>query len=265
MKKILLPTDFSENAHNAAKYAMDFFGHQETRYYLYHVHDLNTLQDIVFDDIEKKLKQELDQFNQTYHDQIITIETETGSGSIVKNILAYSKQIDADFIVMGTEGASRPKWFGSNTVEVLLHANCPVIAVPNGVEYRKPEKVLLPLDLKIGLPKSDFELVYNEIKSNTPFIHIITIIDHNESIFSDFIADELKAYLGDIRYAFTFSNHKNIAEGVAEYARKIDPDLLLLFPRKRTVLQYLLNKSVSKRIAHMSKIPLFSMASKTIG
>ena len=51
MKKILLPTDFSENAHNAAKYAMDFFGHQETRYYLYHVHDLNTLQDIVFDDI----------------------------------------------------------------------------------------------------------------------------------------------------------------------------------------------------------------------
>src|SRR5690606_23315683 len=191
MKKILLPTDFSENAHNAAKYAMDFFGHQETRYYLYHVHDLNTLQDIVFDDIERKLKHELDQFNQTYHDQILTIETETGSGSIVKNILAYSKQIDADFIVMGTEGASRPKWFGSTCAEVLQLADSTAIAVPNGVEYRKHDKVVVPLDLIVELPKSDFELVYKEIKLNIPFIHVLTIIDHNESISADFSADEL--------------------------------------------------------------------------
>lgn len=59
MKKILLPTDFSNNARNAAEYAIEMFGYNDVEYIL-----LNTYTEIfittdVLISIIKLLKKEL--------------------------------------------------------------------------------------------------------------------------------------------------------------------------------------------------------------
>lgn len=260
MKKILLPTDFSRTAHEAARYAMDFFGHQEVRYILYHVHDLNTLQDVIFDEIEKKMKKELDLFQEAFHDQIITLETRTGSGNVVKNILELSKELQVDYIVMGSEGHRRPVLLGSNASDILRKAMCPVILVPPGGTFQRPESILLPLDLRAPVDVGTFEKIYNELKRFEPFWHIVTVIDHQDSISTDFNSDELKNLIGDEHYSFTFINHNSIVEGITSFADRISPSMMLLFPKKRTLLEYMMKRSVSKRIALITDLPLISVA-----
>jgi nucleotide-binding universal stress UspA family protein len=259
MKTILLPTDYSECARNAAKYAMAFFGYVDVRYILFHVHDMDTLQDIVSDETERKLKDEVDHLALLDHHDIAVIESKTGGGKVVNSIFRVCEAEAVDCIVMGTVGAKRPAWFGSNTTEVLMKSRCPVLVVPNGIKFKPPSQVVLPLNLKHAVSPGIFKLAYTFIKPHHPFLHIVTVINHTDSIQSDFHTDKIRDIIGDAPYSFTFVNDKSVVDGVTRFVEGLDADFMLLFPRKRSFLQYILNKSVSKKIAHYANLPMLSV------
>jgi len=52
MRKILIPLDFSENAMNAIKYALEFFKYETSEFYFIH-----TYEDEVYNEKEKKLNE----------------------------------------------------------------------------------------------------------------------------------------------------------------------------------------------------------------
>ena len=64
MKSILIPTDFSENAMNAVKYALEFFKYQKTVFYFMHAYqnEFYDHEELVsrekFDDVLNKVKNE---------------------------------------------------------------------------------------------------------------------------------------------------------------------------------------------------------------
>src|SRR5688572_24697369 len=66
-------------------------------------------------------------------------------GDVVSEILRLATALPADFIVMGTHGASGFKqWLlGSVTERVLREAPCPVLTVPPRVAQQSPEAVSL--------------------------------------------------------------------------------------------------------------------------
>lgn len=264
MKTILLPTDYSECARNAAKYAMAFFGYENVRYILFHVHDMDTLQDIVSDETERRLKEEVDHLALLDHHDIAVIESKTGGGKIVNSIFRVCEAESVDCIVMGTVGSKRPSWFGSNTTEVLMRSDCPVLVVPDGVQFKPPGQVVLPLNLKDAVSPEVFKSTYAYFKPPLPFLHILTVINHTDSIQSDFHTEKIKAIIGDVPYSFTFVNDKSVVDGVTHFVKGLDPDIMLLFPKRRTFLQYILKKSVSKKIAHYASLPILSVACTSV-
>ena len=72
MRKILIPTDFSDNAMNAIKYATELFKHGPTEIYLLHAfsdsvyEDKARLADAVFEELQEKADSQLFPKSKTY-------------------------------------------------------------------------------------------------------------------------------------------------------------------------------------------------------
>lgn len=140
LKKILVPTDFSEGSQVAVKYACEFakaFGAQ--------IHLLHVLEDPLpypspesfvipvqfYEDLEKSAQERLGQVLSAEDQKRFQVQLVTERGSPFVQIITYSKSNDIDLIVMGTHGrgAIAHMLLGSVAEKVVRKAPCPVLTV----------------------------------------------------------------------------------------------------------------------------------------
>lgn len=151
MLKILLPTDFSENAQKAIDYAVRLFEKEECLFYVLHAyHDAPSATKTRVD-LENDLKQLVETISQELKNPEHRFESVFMIDSLVNalNITMIDKAID--YIFMGTKGVSSifNVFMGSNTVRVIKQLDtCPIIAVPADYEYAKPEEILFANNFK---------------------------------------------------------------------------------------------------------------------
>src|SRR5690606_13181754 len=121
MKNILIPTDFSENSHNAIRYALDYFADIPVNFYILHI-SLNAAlpreeePDLLFDTATENgtiqgslasLQEEIKTF------KLLAKNTDHQFFALHENVLlveAIRKQVaekEIDYILMGTKGASK--------------------------------------------------------------------------------------------------------------------------------------------------------------
>jgi len=145
MKSILVATDFSNNAKNALKYANAFA--EATRHqlilmnvYMPSVGQYSSVHAIIAEETmneksrcHKQLKSLVAKF--------ATVPTEdiVAEGESINEIIKTCKKSNANFIVVGTHGASeiRKVLFGSNTSKLIAKAEVPVLAIPEKYRFQK--------------------------------------------------------------------------------------------------------------------------------
>lgn len=163
-EKILIPTDFSQNANEAMLYTHFFTKAFKSQCTLFHTITLfdydpnnpsynfsnleevyDTHEQIAADEIEMLYKQNSE----------IEFEKKIVRGvSPADEIINYAGENNYDLIIMGTHGRSGLSHFfvGSVTEKVIRHQPCPVMSVrfqKNAPVPRKFEKILVPVDFPI--------------------------------------------------------------------------------------------------------------------
>ena len=155
MKNILLPTDFSKNSLNAAKFAIEFFKEEECAFHLLNtytpaiVHSRfmaatihgGLLEDNVRSESESGLEEFLNQINTYYKYPQHSFNCVSSFNLLTEEIKELVEAKDIDFIVTGTKGSSgfEEVFLGSNTVRIIKAVRtCPILAVPEDFEYIKP-------------------------------------------------------------------------------------------------------------------------------
>ena len=142
MKTILFPTDFSTNAIHASQYAGMLAKKLDAKVVLLHGYPIpistNSTNLPIFDteisvlqgreDAENNLaifELKFIEDSNLSHDRIIKM---VEYGLISEIIVETAKTVNADFIVMGTKGASNiiDSWLGTNAQNVMKSAECPV-------------------------------------------------------------------------------------------------------------------------------------------
>ena len=147
LRKILVPTDNSENSADAFKIALDFAEKHDASIHVLHVVHTNYLAEAHRHEphlflespptYEKNLiskgRRETEEFIKKHQGDRtgVTIEVEVKEGDTVQEILKAVKDKGIDIIVMGTHGKKGPvhTMMGSITEKIVREAPCPMLTV----------------------------------------------------------------------------------------------------------------------------------------
>ena len=276
MKKIILPTDFSENAFNAIKYAIQLLKKEECTFYLvntytpaiyeseYILHSPGQIglgdiyQSVSAEGLDALKKQLEEEFGYPEH----TFYTHSAFNILVDEIVQLATAKEADLIIMGTQGATGAKeiFLGSHTVHVIKKAPCPVIAIPAEFQYEAPKEILFPTDFEVNYREEQLnDLIYlaKLHKARIEIIHISS--GHELTAQQTTNKATLEILLKDCNYLFHELPSQEIIEGINNFQLKTKVNLLAMIQNKHTFLERLFIEPIIKKIGFHVTIPFMVM------
>lgn len=191
MRNIIIPTDFSENAFNALRYACQLFKYERSDIYLLHCCQ-HTLEEPLDQEqgasvtaqrtdtkTERKraLTELLERIRAYAPNPNHTYITHLTQGMLPDEINDLVDQLNADVIVMGTRGQTndRSLTFGSNTMQTFRYVKCPVLAVPENFSYTQPKHILFPNNLMKPIRRRELKLLQELGKSFRSTVHLLYV------------------------------------------------------------------------------------------
>jgi len=276
MKTILIPTDFSDNALLALKYAQAVYKCDRACFFIVHAYgdevyadhradpstDLETIKWERRKLSERKLDQLLDSVMGTPPNPLHNYEVVATVESLVDGINDLVNQMNIDLVVMGTKGetSDHKSSFGSKTVEVFKYVNCPVLAVPANYRAGSPKNILFPTDFMVPYKRRELKLLDDlgrEFKSN---IHCLYITD-----FEDLSPRQLdnkkflEETLGRSYLTVDTAPVKNRAQTILEHIESQKADLLVMVNSRHSFVEDMLYRSTVDLLALKLDIPFLVM------
>ena len=276
MRKILIPTDFSDNAINAIKYALEFFKYEICEFYFMHAYQdeiyadnlllttetLEEVTKIISDRSKKQLEATIKKVkeispNPRFHYNIIS------SNSIL--IDESDKIVDKeniDVIVMGTRGKTndRKLTFGSYTLQVLKYVQCPVLAIPENYKYTQPKHILFPTNYMIPYKRRELKLLCEMVAPYRSIIDMLYISKSDKLSMRqvnnrDFIKEELCKN----QINFKTVNNKGITNTIYSYIKENNIDMLVMVNTRHSFLENILFQSTIDKMSLQLDIPFLAL------
>lgn len=271
MKQILIPTDFSDNAWFATKYALNIFKDEECTFYFLHSIKLSVsrasnisskLTAVMSESAIKDLKQLQQQAEQIGTNTKHNFKIIESSHDIEQAIDIAIENHQIDLVVMGTKGATGLKEvvFGSNTISVInkIH-RCPVLAVPIMTKITTPEDIGFPSDFNRSYESKLIDPIKDIAKINSSIVRIMHINTEGElSKQQQQNLDALTMYLyrSNIKTSYhLMSKYGDKAREIIDFVFDFDIDILTMIRYKHNLLEKLLHEPVIKKLGHHLEIP----------
>lgn len=273
MKRIIVPTDFSETSKNAARYAVQVAGAiPGASVILYHIAEkiaLGSDSSPLTEDKKDRLvilqaalenwKTEFSALSQV--DVQLVVEE---SSSLTDSIGRYVRHHGIDFIIMGITGATRLEqiFMGSNALNVVDLGVCPVIIVPPNASYKPIKKVLFACDLKnvsSSVPIAPIKSILNLFR---PTVFVVNVdVDHYVEVTEEYKTQRviLEKMLEDYNPEFYFMRLYDFQDSISSFAADRDIDLILTVPKKHNFLLGLFKTSHTKKLAYHSHVPILAV------
>ncbi|SFW39575.1 universal stress protein [Chitinophaga sancti] len=275
MKTIIVPTDFSAAAYNAARYALGLAGQMgATRVVLYHAYELVVpVPDMpsaipMVDSGELKLASQegLEKMRNELATDVpanVVLDLKAENHLLAANIDGFCQEQQADLIVMGTEGGSHFEeiLIGSNSVDVAKHTACPVIIVPADAVYHPIRKIVFACDFKHIGENTPIGPLKSLLRLFNAALHVLNI-DHSgkglagETPMESLLLDTL---LEGYHPIYHFVDNENVADGIMEFSEKEGVDLIFIIPRKHGLFEGMFRRSRTTQLAFRSHIPLLTI------
>ncbi len=272
-KKILFPTDFSEPATNAFRYALLLADRLEANIELLHV---------VFPEAEpldfpvlvaqstqlrlESAREQLTQFvdigltqmvQQLKNAPAINSEIELGTPSTI--IAGTAKRNEIDLIVMGTKGvkSNLDRIMGSVAAGVVKKAPCSVIVVPEDAQFQL-DNIAYASNLNEADPFEIWKMM-KLLDLKNPSIRCIHFNPGDEEMGVDAL-DEMKSFFieknPDLKIHFQNLPGKDIIENINDFIVLYEIQLLAMYQPNRTFLENLFHHSNTKEMALKTRVPL---------
>ncbi|MBN8853735.1 MAG: hypothetical protein BGO55_11570 [Sphingobacteriales bacterium 50-39] len=276
MRKIVVPTDFSNNAMLAAIYAAGIAAKFGATIYVLHAMDAATdpiLEPVALDTkfLENYTREEFDRLRFVRNRIIeenpqLKIELRLTKGMAADAILSFSQKEQADLIVMGAHGSGALKEFfiGSVTSDIIARSKVPVTAVPPEYQFREPGALLLATK-KFEEGKGPLSGLIELAEIFKAPVHVVSFIDEGEGQAGQYldVTWHLNHYLEFLQRSFpnvTFLIHllegNDLQESIDEYCRQQNVDLVAVLSHPRSLIDKLCRRNNSRRTVFHSHVPV---------
>lgn len=276
MQSIIVPTDFSPSAYNAARYAIALAKDlNATKIILYNAYqpyisedpemDVLLIQDIT--EFRKISEEGLDRMKEKIRAEApasIQIVLASEYSLIANGILGACGKYAAELIIMGITGAEtklEEAIIGSNAVDVARDSKIPVIIVPVNAEYEKLQKVLLAVDFKKvakTTPVSEIKKLLDVTNAQLDVLHVEA--DANSAHID--LDDEKKVFnslFNNYDPQYHFIESENFTDAINDFAVNNNANLIIVIPKKHGLFEGIFKRSHTKALAFHSHIPVMSI------
>lgn len=277
MKKLLVPTDFSQEAQNAVDLAAQLAEKLDAEIILLHVLEIpygsysvmgEIHLDYTFDQVYQtqlinSSKQKLDELVKQLKAKAVQAASRLIFGNPYVHISKTISDQNVDLVVIGSKGASGLSeiFLGSNAERVIRHAECPVITVKGGVNLNEMKSLALASDLT---PEQD--VVVKEIQQLQALlgvnIHVVRVKTPYNFLGEEEAQKQLKAFQ-ERNQLENFTLNTSEAEfadlGILEFAEKNQCGLIAMATHGRTGLAHFFGGSTAEDVANHSRIPIWTM------
>lgn len=272
MMRIVMPTDFSENAFNAIEYAAILFKDTTCIFYLLHAYTppiyridyaLGSPGQLGLPDghkysAEAALDKTRKRIKAKHDNPIHEYVTHAAFNTLGDEMKTMINKENIDLVIMGTQGATGAKeiLFGSNTVQVLNKAIVPVLAVPSDYGFNPPKRILFPTDYEVDYAKTDFGLLLELSKSWGSRLHVMHVSP------PDGLTPQQKKNKANLEKLMVESDHlihdlpdQELIEAINLFQEELPVDMLAMVKNKHSFLERLFVEPVIRNIGLHSKIP----------
>ncbi|MCM4153477.1 universal stress protein [Arenibacter sp. N53] len=272
MKKILIPTDFSDNAYGAISYAVRLLKSENCTFYLLHTYTPAIYQseyllhspgqlglgDIYRTDSEKRLEELKLKIVASHNNPKHNFITYSAFSVLMEAIDELVERKEIDLIIMGTQGATGAKeiFLGSSTVHTIKRAKCPVLAIPYDYNFEIPKNILFPTDYEIDYSSALLKevLFISAIhKSTMDIMHVCTSYELNEKEESN--KRKLADLLSEAKHKFHELPDQGIIEAINSIQSEQHAQMLVMVKNKHSFLENLFLKPVINQIGFHTTIP----------
>jgi len=276
MQSIVVPTDFSPTAYNAAQYAIGLASQLGiAKIILYNAYQQFISEDpmmvsVVMQDaaeLQKISEEGLLHMQHTLRENVSTtpqIECVSDYNTVTNGILQACKESDAELIVMGITGASGKLdeiVIGSNAFDVSRRSHVPVIIVPSNAAFTPVKKILLACDFKKVVETTPVAPVKKILDAIQAELHVLHIENGGHDFrpdtpFESLMLDEL---LSSYNPQYHFEKDNDFTDAINKFATENQIDLIIVFPKKHGLFEGIFKRSHTKSLAFHTHIPLMTI------
>jgi nucleotide-binding universal stress UspA family protein len=268
MKKILVPCDFSKPATNAFRFAIDVAGQSNGTIHLLHVIELPVLHDTVLMPVlnfEEQLLKDLrdnaencfKKLAEKYQDERVEVIMIVQFGAISRMIQEYIEKESIDLVVMGSHGASGALEFfiGSNAEKIVRNSPVPVLVMK---EYFKgPIKNIVFPNVLATDKQQDLTMKLKALqhffKAHLHIVWINTPLNFTSDKITNEKLHEFAKHFMFTNYSVNVFNSTNEEDGIIEFAKTVNADLIAIGTHGRKGISHFLNGSLAEDVVNHYK------------
>lgn len=277
VKRILIPTDFSETANLALEHAVHMAQLLDSEITLLHVVSTIAfrvnLPEVDMDESQNtrlsgavgaRLAQFADDIKQRAGIKVNTLIT---YGRIREEVVRIADEIDADMIILGTHGVTglREFFMGSNAFRIVSEAGSPVLSVQQSATKIGFSDVIVPIDNSFH-SREKLGMAVRVAHTYNSTLHVCGLRSHDhhdEDLNAKFrmkmkqVEDFLKER--EVNYTITTLFCSNIAKATMDFGAEKNADLIIIMNEQEINSTGFFMGPYAQQVVNHSTIPVLSL------
>lgn len=280
MKKILVPTDFSDIAGYAFDFAYQIASSISAEIELFHVLDIpesmgysdlnvsgsrsgvHNIDDVYVIKLLAVTKKKMAKIAENPKFKDVKITSKIKAGSAYKKIYDEIISQKIDMIVMGTSGVDgwEQSLIGTTAERVVRYAKCPVITMRQPIKLNKIKNIAYASDFVKSHPNV-VQLVQTFADMVKSKIHLVKVNTPSHFRNDKENYENLKTF-GEKQKFNKFNmhvhNHVSEVEGIVQFTEMYKMDMVVMTTRGRGGFSRILDGSIAEGVVNYSKVPVLT-------
>lgn len=269
MKTIIVPVDFSTTAANAAEFAANLAAFYGSDLLLYNAYEIPVaLSEYTYpvfdvDEMQKAALHEMEILKENTRAKLrssITINVRAEMVPLEEGLQLLCEEIKPSLVVMGLSGknALARLIVGSNTIKAIHYLKYPILVVPPKAEFIPIRKIGLACDYKKVIETTPLALLKKIVTDFRAELYVLNV-DFKNLNFEPAMLDEsviLRELLKDVDPEYHSIESPDIIGGLNDFASDFKLDLIVVIPKKHSVVQKIFARSQTQQLLYHTTIPI---------
>lgn len=259
MKTIVLATDFTDSAAQAANYALALADQLNARLVIVHGYEKPADDWTEFAPVPVRLERIRERLMRVSKGSVaISVVAKYGDPRTGIEAAVAEQQADLLIMALADDRPYTARFLGSLPTEMIPQTSVPMLILPPGSHYKPIKTVVLALDLSEPVDALVLGKAAQFVQQLGATLAVVCMDDDPDQKQQQ-AAQRIQALFGGLPHTFHFLPGNDLSLLLDDYCTNHPADLIMMLPGYHNRLALWLEESVTQQVARQSVIPVLAM------